>query len=191
KLAELEREEEKLAAEGLYDSPEDETDDEDRRIRDLARRIRERKQIIAQESRVNNNGRSTLTHKQRAAAGLSGPEDFAAHLRNLGLDGDAAHATAERVTRKRDRSVSQAPAAVSLARRSASLAARAISVQRDRSTMGLRDASQAAASARVHTRALRIMGSKGRAGEADRKIQTKMPRHLFSGKRGIGTANHR
>ncbi|KAJ2251811.1 Nucleolar GTP-binding protein 1, partial [Coemansia sp. RSA 451] len=44
KLAELEREEERLAAEGLYDSTDDEMDEEDKRIRDMARRIRARKQ---------------------------------------------------------------------------------------------------------------------------------------------------
>lgn len=31
----------------------------------------------------------------------------------------------------------------------------------------------------------------GRAGESDRHIGTKMPKHLFSGKRKQGTANHR
>ncbi|KAJ1726248.1 Nucleolar GTP-binding protein 1 [Coemansia biformis] len=190
RLAELEREEEKLAAEGLYDSPEESEDEEDRRIRSLASRIRERKQIIAQESRINNIGRSTLTHQQKATAGISAPEDFADHLRQLGLDGDAAQATAERITRKRQRSESRNPAVV-LAKRSASLAARAISVQRDRSTMGLRDAHQQAESERIKTRALRNMGSMGRAGEADRRIGTKMPKHLFSGKRGIGTNNRR
>lgn len=28
-------------------------------------------------------------------------------------------------------------------------------------------------------------------GESDREIKTKMPKHLFAGKRGMGKANHR
>ncbi|KAJ2779806.1 Nucleolar GTP-binding protein 1 [Coemansia javaensis] len=194
RLAELEREEEKLAAEGLYDSPDDEEDDEDRRIRALARRIRERKQIIAQEARINNSSRATLTHKQKAIAGASpataAPEAMAEHLRKLGLDDDAAAATASRIARKRQRSESRAPA-VELARRSASLAPRALSVRRDRSTMGFKDAHQKAESDKSRARALRRIAHLGRRGEADRSIQSKMPKHLFTGKRSNGTNDRR
>lgn len=35
------------------------------------------------------------------------------------------------------------------------------------------------------------MGKHARAGEADRVIQTKMPKHLFSGKRGKGKTDRR
>ncbi|KAJ2323020.1 Nucleolar GTP-binding protein 1, partial [Coemansia sp. RSA 2681] len=138
KLAELEREEERLAAEGLYDSPSDSDDDEERRIRDVARRIRQRKQVIASEARVKNVNRATLTNKQKAAA--SAPEDFVNHLQQLGLDPETAASTAQRIGRKRGRSESRDPAV--LLARSSSVAARAVSTQRDRSTMGLKNARQ-------------------------------------------------
>ncbi|KAJ2348529.1 Nucleolar GTP-binding protein 1, partial [Coemansia sp. RSA 2618] len=169
KLAALEREEEKLAAEGLYDSSDDEMDAEDRRIRDMARRIRERKQVIAQESRINNVNRATLTTKQKAlSSSADAPRDFVDHLRNLGLDSAAAQATADRITRKRVRSESRDPA-VELAKRSGSLAARTMSVQRDRSQMGLKNAHHKAISDKKKAVALRDMYSQGKAGESDRK----------------------
>ncbi|KAJ2401927.1 Nucleolar GTP-binding protein 1 [Coemansia sp. RSA 2559] len=189
KLAELEREEERLEAEGMYDSPDDgmEDDEEEKRIRDLARRIRAKKQLIAQDSRINNVNRPTLTTKQKAAASTS--EEFAEHLRKLGLNSADAESTAARISKKRGRSESRDPA-VMLAR-SSSVAARAVSVIRDRSTMGLRDAQQRLSANKKRVIAQRRLAHTGKAGEADRAIGTKMPKHLFSGKRGIGSTNRR
>ncbi|KAJ1807558.1 Nucleolar GTP-binding protein 1, partial [Coemansia sp. RSA 2598] len=183
KLAELEREEEKLAAEGLYDSPEESTDEEDVRIRNIARRIRERKKIIAQESRLKDVNRSTLTNKNKASISSTG--DFSEHLQRLGLDPSLADETAGRIGRKRGRSESRDPA-VKLARTS-SVAARAVSVVRDRSVMGLKDARQKLATEKSKNMSMRMMNRMARAGEADRAIMTKMPKHLFSGKRSIGS----
>ncbi|KAJ2850544.1 Nucleolar GTP-binding protein 1 [Coemansia brasiliensis] len=190
KLAELEREDERLAAEGLYDSPDEEEDEEDQRIREMARRIRERKQIIAKESRINNVNRATLTTKQKALSSNMTPDDFVDHLQKLGLDPNAAQSTAERITRKRQRSESRDPA-VELAKRSGSLAARAISVQRDRSQMGFKNAHHKAVADKKKAAALRSMSSLAKAGEADRKILAKMPKHLFTGKRSNGTNDRR
>ncbi|KAJ2410685.1 Nucleolar GTP-binding protein 1 [Coemansia sp. RSA 2530] len=187
KLAELEREEERLAAEGLYDSAEESEDEEERRIRDVARRIRQRKQVIANESRVKDVNRATLTNKQKAAA--SAPEDFVNHLQQLGLDPEAAATTAQRIGRKRGRSESRDPAV--LLARSSSLAARAVSTQRDRSTMGLKNARQKTVSDKKKLVSQRQMNLMARAGESDRKIGMKMPKHLVTGKRSIGTNDRR
>ncbi|KAJ2911216.1 Nucleolar GTP-binding protein 1 [Coemansia aciculifera] len=187
KLAELEREEERLAAEGLYDSPDDSDDEEERRIRDVARRIRQRKQIIASEARVKDVNRATLTNKQKAAA--SAPEDFVNHLQQLGLDPETAMSTAQRIGRKRGRSESRDPAV--LMARSSSVAARAVSTQRDRSTMGLKNARQKSVSDKKKLVSQRQMNLMARAGESDRKIGMKMPKHLVTGKRSIGTNDRR
>ncbi|KAJ2687363.1 Nucleolar GTP-binding protein 1 [Coemansia spiralis] len=187
KLAELEREEERLAAEGLYDSAEESEDEEERRIRDVAHRIRQRKQVIANESRVKDVNRATLTNKQKAAA--SAPEDFVNHLQQLGLDPEAAASTAQRIGRKRGRSESRDPAV--LLARSSSLAARAVSTQRDRSTMGLKNARQKTVSDKKKLVSQRQMNLMARAGESDRKIGMKMPKHLVTGKRSIGTNDRR
>ncbi|KAJ2726066.1 Nucleolar GTP-binding protein 1 [Coemansia sp. Benny D115] len=187
KLAELEREEEKLEAAGMYDSEEEEEDEEEARIRETAARIRERKRIIAKESRIRDVNRATLTTKQKAASTTT--DDFAEHLQRLGLNPSLAESTAEAVGRKRGRSESVNPA-VKLAR-SSSVAARALSTVRDRSTMGLRDARQLMASEKKKVMATRRRNLMAKAGEADRSIATKKPKHLFSGKRGIGSNDRR
>jgi nucleolar GTP-binding protein len=43
----------------------------------------------------------------------------------------------------------------------------------------------------AHKAISKNVGKKGLKGEADRFIGTRMPKHLFSGKRGIGKADHR
>ncbi|KAJ2785730.1 Nucleolar GTP-binding protein 1 [Coemansia interrupta] len=187
KLAELEREEEKLAAEGLYDSPDESMDEEERRIRDTARRIRERKQIIAQTSHINDVNRAKLTAKAKAS--VSTTEDFSEHLQRLGLNPALADETAQRAGRKRGRSESQDPA-VKMAR-SSSMAARAVSVIRDRSVMGLKDERSRVATEKSKSMAMRQRNLMARAGEADRAIQSKKPKHLFTGKRSIGSNDRR
>ena len=37
----------------------------------------------------------------------------------------------------------------------------------------------------------KVFASGGKAGESDRHIQVKRPKHLFAGKRGIGKADRR
>ncbi|ORX66714.1 GTP binding protein 4 [Linderina pennispora] len=187
KLAELEREEEKLAAEGLYDSLSEEEDEEEARIKDIARRIRERKKVIAVENRMNKANKAQLTTKQKAT--IAGTDDFVEHLQALGLDPSVAEERAQAVGRKRGRSESRDPA-VQLAR-SSSLAARAVSTQRDRSTMGLRDVRQKAVADKMKAKSTRKMNVMARAGEADRAIASKMPKHLFTGKRGVGSNDRR
>ncbi|KAJ1933654.1 Nucleolar GTP-binding protein 1 [Linderina macrospora] len=187
KLAELEREEEKLAAEGLYDSLSEEEDEEEARIKDIARRIRERKKVIAVENRMHKANKAQLTTKQKAT--IAGADDFVEHLQALGLDPSVAEERAQAVGRKRGRSESRDPAV--LLARSSSLAARAVSTQRDRSTMGLRDVRQKAVADKMKAKSTRKMNTMARAGEADRSISTKMPKHLFTGKRGVGSNDRR
>lgn len=63
--------------------------------------------------------------------------------------------------------------------------------KRDRSTVGLRDASQLR-QAQQHQRASQKMANlHARAGEADRHITASKPKHLFSGKRKSGTNDRR
>jgi len=56
---------------------------------------------------------------------------------------------------------------------------------------GFRDIVMKSDAVKASRRAQRRMQSEGRKGEGDRFIGTKMPKHLFSGKRGIGTTDWR
>lgn len=62
---------------------------------------------------------------------------------------------------------------------------------KNRATLGMRDAAQAKKATKLHRLAQRGPNWHAKAGEADRHIPTKMPKHLFSGKRGIGKTSHR
>jgi nucleolar GTP-binding protein len=55
---------------------------------------------------------------------------------------------------------------------------------------GYRDIRHLSVAVKAARQAQHKMQSEGRKGEADRFIGTKMPKHLFTGKRGLGTANH-
>ncbi|SCV72354.1 BQ2448_3891 [Microbotryum intermedium] len=62
---------------------------------------------------------------------------------------------------------------------------------KDRQVAGLRDAEQAAKAARLRQLYQREPNRLAKASESDRHIRTKMPKHLFSGKRKAGKTNHR
>lgn len=62
---------------------------------------------------------------------------------------------------------------------------------KNRKTLGMRDTEQQKKAAQLHRLASRGPNHHAVAGESDRHISTKMPKHLFSGKRGLGTSSHR
>jgi nucleolar GTP-binding protein len=68
---------------------------------------------------------------------------------------------------------------------------RALSVAAPALNSGLKDASQRNKAQKLADRAQRLRNKQARAGEGDRVIQTKMPKHLFSGKRGKGKTDRR
>ena len=56
---------------------------------------------------------------------------------------------------------------------------------------GLRDESEKMRAQKLADKAQRKMNKRAKTGEADRVIITKMPKHLFSGKRGNGKTDRR
>ena len=56
---------------------------------------------------------------------------------------------------------------------------------------GLKDADDVMRAQKMADKAQRKMNKRAKIGEADRSIITKMPKHLFSGKRGIGKTDRR
>merc|ERR1712243_182327 len=61
-----------------------------------------------------------------------------------------------------------------------------------RSQSGIRDASQGAKLDKLKKKAdKKTFNRMGKAGESDRRIQEKKPKHLFTGKRGIGKTDRR
>lgn len=98
-----------------------------------------------------------------------------------------------RVGRKRERSVSRgeaiATATSTLVKRAKTMAGARSASKRDRSEMGLK-AGQKDVAIGIKKLGERARNMLAKAGESDRSVQTKMPKHLFSGKRGF-QASHR
>jgi nucleolar GTP-binding protein len=79
----------------------------------------------------------------------------------------------------------------SSALRSESLAARSISRVRDRSTMGVRNIKQKVQAENIGKKFQRPANLLAKRGEADRAVLSSKPKHLFTGKRGMGKNDRR
>ena len=218
RLERLEREEEELEAKGHYESDEEEADEDMLRLRKLANKILEKKQLMIKAHRMSKNkNRPTVPMKVKAkSAKLS---DMSSKLTTLGLDTTMAESNeALRGARKRGRSTaamdtvrsaSTAKAAPQQGRSASKRAAiavgsasnsefsaavgtaRSVSCVRDRSNAGLRNVKQKMESVSIHKKAQRPNNLEARKGEADRRVLTAKPKHLFAGKRGAGKTDRR
>ncbi|KAJ1917978.1 Nucleolar GTP-binding protein 1 [Tieghemiomyces parasiticus] len=187
-LEALEREEERLVEQGLYESDEDILDSEDERIRDTAASIRERKAIMKAESQLRRSNTTSGLPRRIVNRSVTN-RDLQTHLEGMGIN----EAVSEAVARsrscapvKRARSPSRAE---SLARE-ASVAARAQSQVRSRGEVGLRS-EDITKSTKLKRMAERSRNQVARQGESDRSIPNLKPKHLFSGKRGVGKNDRR
>ncbi|KAJ3010873.1 Nucleolar GTP-binding protein 1 [Thoreauomyces humboldtii] len=189
KLDALEREEERLIADGFYDSDVEEVTEEEQMFRDAAKEIRGKKELIVQAHRAGKGkNRPTIPIKMQTGRSVEG---LVGHLSEMGVGADAAADRARSRTRKRARSESRVGDDVV---RDSSMAPNkrvATSQVRDRSMSGLRNSSQKAVAENIKKRNQVGSNLLAKAGESDRAIKTKMPKHLFSGKRGNGSASHR
>ncbi|KAH9632548.1 hypothetical protein HF086_012355 [Spodoptera exigua] len=186
KLAELEREEELRIEGGMYAVPKIELDDTMKEIRELARQIRNKKAILKDESRlVKQSTKPVMPRTSRARARDRSTGKLREEMEKLGVDmSDTKDA---HFTRSRSRSQS-APAA-----KRARADSRGRSVSRPaRDTTGVGDAlMQQKAKKLAHVAIAKKTKRMGLKGEADRFIGTKMPKHLFAGKRGVGKTDRR
>ncbi|KAJ3097585.1 Nucleolar GTP-binding protein 1 [Phlyctochytrium planicorne] len=211
KLEALEREEERLIAEGFYEEEEEmEVDGEEEEELEMARKEIEKKRgEIVHESRLKK-GKNRPVLPQKVKARLRTLDDLSSKMRERGVEVDEENMRSRSLTRrKRSRSESRDPAttASTSRARSQSVSAAASSsiarsqsimakrfkgeVSRDRSTGGVKDVKDKEASEKIWKFAQRPRNYNAKASESDRHIPTKMPKHLFSGKRGAGSASHR
>ena len=206
KLAELEREEEELEAQweaGRMDrAPQEEDLDEDEKM--LLGEVRTRRNKLVAE------------HRRKKAAGNNNPvvprkvdadrklntKNMKASLESMGLDATAAVERARSRSRvaKRGRSLAgdvnmdadgdadDKKKMRTSKSRSKSVAKR---VKDSDDAGGFKSIDAKMRATKMADKAQRKMNKMAKAGEGDRSIQTKMPKHLFSGKRGIGKTDRR
>ncbi|XP_067004052.2 nucleolar GTP-binding protein 1 [Anabrus simplex] len=190
KLEELEREEELRESTGMYAVPKMEMDETLREVRQLARQIRDKKILMKQEASIQKNSTKPVLPRTSAAK-VRGrtTKRLREEMTNLGVDmseTENAHFTR---TPSRVRSLSRPP----LKKMRMDSESRSRSMSRPpRDEMGIKDVTMKKKLKNIAHKALKKkIARKGMKGEADRFIGTKMPKHLFSGKRGVGKTDRR
>ncbi|GLI62245.1 hypothetical protein VaNZ11_004840 [Volvox africanus] len=214
KLAELEREEAELEAQFVAEGAMEDDDEglTEEQQEDL-RAIRARKRVLVGEHRSKKNShrnQAVLPAKLANARGRTAE----AMTRSLGALGIDASKVVDRVRsqsrgRKRERSASKAHGdedgdvemgeeggkskkRVHSSKSRSMSRGRSLSLAEPRPGSGLKDVAQRNKGIKMADRAQRRMNKMAKVGESDRAIPTKMPKHLFSGKKpGHGTRNRR
>eukprot|EP00197_Chlamydomonas_leiostraca_P002622 CAMPEP_0202858348 /NCGR_PEP_ID=MMETSP1391-20130828/924_1 /ASSEMBLY_ACC=CAM_ASM_000867 /TAXON_ID=1034604 /ORGANISM="Chlamydomonas leiostraca, Strain SAG 11-49" /LENGTH=682 /DNA_ID=CAMNT_0049537261 /DNA_START=94 /DNA_END=2142 /DNA_ORIENTATION=- len=212
KLAELEAEEDEaerahVAALGAVDMEDDEDDLTEEQQADL-QAIRERKKKIVAAHRMKKGtaGRQAMLPLRATRERKLTADAMEKSLGPMGIDTSAAIARArsESRGRKRERSRSAAragedeemedatPTKRLHSSKSRSMSrGRSLSLADPRPGSGIKDSAMRNKGIKMADKAQRRMNKMAKAGEADRVIQTKMPKHLFSGKRKQGTHDWR
>ena len=214
RLAELEREEDELEekwatekAELAMEAEEDMDDDEKAMLREVRAR---RAELVDAHRRKKSAGNNAPTLPRTVSASHADPAKRATTKRMkeslgaMGIDPSLAIQRARdksqaREGRKRARSAApdedmgDAEGGEDEVRRHSSKS-RSVSVAKRTSRSkgaGLKDADDVMRAQKMADKAQRKMNKRAKIGEADRSIITKMPKHLFSGKRGIGKTDRR
>ena len=214
RLAELEREEDELEekwatekTELAMEAEEDMDDDEKAMLREVRAR---RAELVDAHRRKKSAGNNAPTLPRTVSASHADPAKRATTKRMkeslgaMGIDPSLAIQRARdksqaREGRKRARSAApdedmgDAEGGEDEVRRHSSKS-RSVSVAKRTSRSkgaGLKDADDVMRAQKMADKAQRKMNKRAKIGEADRSIITKMPKHLFSGKRGIGKTDRR
>ncbi|KAJ7034969.1 P-loop containing nucleoside triphosphate hydrolase protein [Mycena alexandri] len=206
KLEALEREEEKLQAEGFYDSEEDMEESEDERER-VAARIALSHKIRSQSLKKSKKNQSRLPR----SAGLATLSQMTAQLTKAGLDPSRIVERAAVLSGKRKRDDDEdvdmeggaadaegwmdvdgeedGTPAKRLKTNSGAVTKR--EPRANRALAGMRDQGQSDKAIKLRNLGQRPRNMLAKAGEGDRAIKTKMPKHLFAGKRKGGKTQRR
>ncbi|MDI1488760.1 MAG: Nucleolar GTP-binding protein 1 [Ramalina farinacea] len=200
KLAALEAEEEKLEATGFYDSDEDVEDAHETDLRTKADLIRQKREEIRQEAKMRKSLKNrALIPRSKLPKKLSVMEDS---LDKLGYDTTALVARARSKSRGRTLQREALDAgedgdAMDIdTPLSAADALKAKSRSRARSQSNRREDGVKSVASRDKAEKLMKLGQQrmnrmARQGEADRHTTAALPKHLFSGKRGMGKTQRR
>ncbi|KAF7384659.1 hypothetical protein HZH68_014271 [Vespula germanica] len=192
KLNQLELEEHLREESGMYDYKIPQLTETMREIIALAKQIRDKKIIMKDEARIQK--ASTKPVMPRTAAAKIRDRSVSKlkeQMEDLGIDmknTENAH-----FTKKRSRSRSRSQIANKKMRIESVSLSRARSVSKPpRDETGVKDNAMKTKLKNIAHKALKKkIAKKGLKGEADRFIGTKMPKHLFSGKRGVGKTDRR
>ncbi|KAI8643841.1 GTP binding protein 4 [Parasitella parasitica] len=187
KLEALEREEERLEAEGFYQSDEEILDDDEEVLRAAADAIRDRKKLIVQAHRAARGTRPALPKTTAAKFTTVGEMDK--QLASLGIDSTNASERTRSAAESRKRTRNEAIPDEAV--RDAGAMDRGESVAQEIASEGFRNVKQKLEADKQKKNVQKQSSKMGKRGEADRHILVKKPKHLNSGKRGMGSTDFR
>merc|ERR1719341_2385369 len=175
-------EEEARERSGFYDSEESEVDEAYEEIKDLATKIRRKKGEMKADQWIDQTKKSTLTRNSTAKKRERSVARLKAEFETLGVTGLAEKDEDAHFNRARS-------ASKGLKVKRAKLDgidphATKGSVARSKSGIRGEDAEKLATLKKKRDK--KTFAMVGKAGESDRRIQEKKPKHLYSGKRGMG-----
>ena len=195
KLEALEREEELLEQSGHYNDEMPELDENEVKTRELAKEIMKKKQLLRKaSSEAKGKNRPTLIMKHRAKTRPM--SDMSNSLGSLGIDTRMAE---ESIRSGRKRSRSDSVGAEDIIRETKRINTATVpgefdsgvAVKTDRSVSGLKNMKQRTAVEQLKKLSQRQPNYHSKKGEADRVVLQSRPKHLYAGKRGMGSADHR
>ncbi|CAI4231907.1 unnamed protein product [Auanema sp. JU1783] len=183
KLADLLKEEELREAAGEYDSDLDSDDEETKEKLEIAGMIREKEKLMSLESKINKAkagrqvSRLNVRKRERSMTRLE------QELGDLGVEVET-----KRMKNLVGQCAKPIPGKKIRVGRSPSLGAVRPA---PRDELAIPDEKKRHTAEKIRERALRKLKKEARKGEADRHIFDLKPKHLFSGKRGIGKTERR
>ncbi|MCH0628780.1 NOG1 family protein [Kocuria palustris] len=186
KLAALEEEEERLEQEGFYDSDSEIEDDDAEEIREKALWIRNKQKMMINE------GRQKKHLKNRSIM----PRDQIKRLFNE-MEESMYNAGFDTLNLKRGNKGEKELTGVDILRKNQGIRLAKLKKkqaplnQPDRLTDGVNDGAMRSHAERLNKLHRRERNRMARQGEGDRHTTAAMPKHLFTGKRGIGSADRR
>mmetsp|Transcript_13757 Transcript_13757/g.26670 ORF Transcript_13757/g.26670 Transcript_13757/m.26670 type:complete len:662 (-) Transcript_13757:225-2210(-) len=196
KLEALEREEDERAAreEAELAAYEDAESDMDEEEKDFADRIRKKKALIVAKHREDKHKVRGRLSRKHTAASTKDASAVKGEMEDIGYDAGTVEPETAR-GRKRERSLgpgAEANEAEESERNKRSSRSRSVvrELQRE-ATSSLGTVERAVQANKRMKKAQQGFQLKARAGEADRHVTIKMPKHLFTGKRGIGKNQRR
>lgn len=212
KLEALEREEEQLQAEGYYDKDEDIFDSEDEREAiDMQKSLEFKMQSQSVKKAQKNQARLPRT------AGLRTLSELTTSLKKAGYDPSSIQQRAEMLAKMQGAKRSRAEAEMDVdsegesggeedwmdvdgdetpnkrvkGNSGAVVAKSSRAPRTNRQLAGLRDEQQVSKTVKLRNLSQRGRNMLAKAGESDRAIRVKMPKHLFAGKRKAGKTDRR
>jgi len=189
KLEALEKEEELREKAGVYDSEESEEDENMKEIREMASKIRVKKKLMKNDQKMDNTKKPVVPRTTRAKKRERSVSRLKGEFEELGVDMDGTD-EANFAKTKRSRSLSvKSTSRINVAQDGYTNEKNG-KITRDVS--GVRDLKMKMKLKQTEKKMQRKRFAQGgKAGESDRKITTKMPKHLFAGKRKAGKTQRR